>query len=463
MWIRLAKAGPPAWVCSPLMAYRVHPSNSSLNVGEIVRGAQLIEELHATRIDWGRIHRWLAESYLRVGCRKEALGQFARAAVRGQAGGVASDVTAILRRRIRVPQAAASRAERRCSGGPGLRRPRRGSESWMPCMRRNLGGSRMPVTAQSRPRSDLHPWHPAAQRHELPVGPSAASPGLLRARGNRSRRICSSTTPIIWLRSSRPCARHGIPLWGTFGSDLPDQLYAGIGEGLVSFLWADRHRRLVTKSPSVRHLARFFAFFPSARLLILVRDGRSVVQSGMDTFGWDFDRGCRAWSEAASTIRHFQQAEAARADRWRLVRYEDLVDDTEGQLRRIFEFLGLDPALRLRGCAQPAGSRVVGVRPQSRASIGMPWRRTRRSHPRSGGARGAPHSWSASTGSPAISCATFGYTDPPARTSVTRSMKHALLDWRWSVATIAYAWPSIEPGCAWARLSTTAPTSGAPA
>jgi glycosyltransferase involved in cell wall biosynthesis len=110
MWIRLAKAGPPAWVCSPLVAYRVHPWNSSLNVGEIVRGAQLIEELHATRIDWGRIHRWLAESYLRVGCRKEALGQFARAAVRGQAGGVASDMTAILRRRIGRPTSAHSDA-----------------------------------------------------------------------------------------------------------------------------------------------------------------------------------------------------------------------------------------------------------------------------------------------------------------------------------------------------------------
>jgi glycosyltransferase involved in cell wall biosynthesis len=99
MWIRLAKMGPPAWVCSPLMAYRVHASNSSLNVVEVIRGAQLIEQLHTTRVDWGRIHRWFAESYLRVGCRREALGQFARAAVRGQARGVASDLTAILRRR----------------------------------------------------------------------------------------------------------------------------------------------------------------------------------------------------------------------------------------------------------------------------------------------------------------------------------------------------------------------------
>jgi glycosyltransferase involved in cell wall biosynthesis len=110
MWIRFAKAGAPAWVCSPLMAYRVHSSNSSLNVGEIVRGARLIEHTHGTRIDWGRTHRWLAEVSLRTGRRKLALSQFARAAVRGQARGVASDMTAILRRRFGRPTRAHSDA-----------------------------------------------------------------------------------------------------------------------------------------------------------------------------------------------------------------------------------------------------------------------------------------------------------------------------------------------------------------
>jgi glycosyltransferase involved in cell wall biosynthesis len=100
MWIRLAKEGPPAWVRHPLMAYRVHPSNSSLNVAEIMRGTRLIEELHGTTADWGRLHRWLAESYLRSGKRRAALGQYARAAMKGQALGVASDLAGILRRRV---------------------------------------------------------------------------------------------------------------------------------------------------------------------------------------------------------------------------------------------------------------------------------------------------------------------------------------------------------------------------
>jgi glycosyltransferase involved in cell wall biosynthesis len=112
MWIRLARAGPPAWVRSPLLAYRVHTSNSSLDIAEIVRGTRLIEELHHTTADWGRLHRWLAESCLRTGQRRAALGQFARAAVHGQARATAHDLALIARRRMRRGSSAPRPAQR---------------------------------------------------------------------------------------------------------------------------------------------------------------------------------------------------------------------------------------------------------------------------------------------------------------------------------------------------------------
>jgi len=226
------------------------------------------------------------------------------------------------------------------------------------------------------------------------------------------------------------------PIWGSFGADLPDRLCAGIGDGLVSFLRTDLDRRLVTKSPSVRHLERFFTFFPSAQLLILVRDGRSVVQSGVDTFGWDFDRVCRAWASAAETIRRFQQTESVRADRWRLVRYEDLVDDTEGQLRSLFEFLRLDDArydfdaarnLPVRGSSW-FGRQRTGVHWQAvpKDASFVPKERWR--------SWNAEHldrfDWLAGE-----QLRAFGYAAPPARSFVTRSIKHILRDWRWSAVS----------------------------
>ena len=100
LWIRLAKHGRPAWVCSPLVAYRVHSSNASLDIEEIVRGTRLIEALHHTEADWGRVHRWLAESCLRRGERLAAATLFARAAVGGQVRGVAADFGRAVGRRL---------------------------------------------------------------------------------------------------------------------------------------------------------------------------------------------------------------------------------------------------------------------------------------------------------------------------------------------------------------------------
>jgi hypothetical protein len=227
-------------------------------------------------------------------------------------------------------------------------------------------------------------------------------------------------------------------MWGTFGADLPDRLYESIGEALVSFLWTDRRRRLVTKSPSVTHLERFFTFFPQARLLILVRDGRSVTQSAMDTFGWHFERASRTWSDAAATVHRFRHAESSRAGRWRVVRYEDLLDDSERQLRAIFDFLDLDAALYDFDAA-----RTLPVRGSSafgRTGNHVHWDAVPKD------ASFAPkerwRSWSAArlerfdwlAGEQLVH---FGYADRRRRFTRARSAKHVLRDWQWHMTVTA--------------------------
>ena len=223
------------------------------------------------------------------------------------------------------------------------------------------------------------------------------------------------------------------PRWGRFAPDVPERLHAALGEGLVSFLWDDRDRRLVTKSPSVRHLGRFFAFYPWARLLVLLRDGRSVVQSSMDTFGWDFDRACRNWAEGVDEIHRFQQAETARADRWRLLRYEDLVDDTEGQLRPVLEFLGLDPARYDFEAARDLP--VRGSSTFGRQDGGVHW------EPVAKDATFAPKErWRSWTDEQlerfdwlaGDQLRSLGYTACQPPRTITRSVRNALLDWRWN-------------------------------
>ena len=225
------------------------------------------------------------------------------------------------------------------------------------------------------------------------------------------------------------------PVWGTFSADLPERLFEGLGEGLLSFLWTDRDRRLVTKSPTVTHLDRFFKFFPHARVLILVRDGRSVVQSAMDTFGWDFDRACRAWAKGADTIFHFRDSPAALPNRWRIVRYEDLIDDVEAELRAIFEFLQLDTTrynfeaarnLPVRG-SSAFGRREDKVHwdavPRDRSFAPKErWRSWSRG-------RAARFQWLAGH-----QLAQLGYGTSSSTPSTSGSIRHTLQDWRWHAA-----------------------------
>jgi protein-tyrosine sulfotransferase len=140
---------------------------------------------------------------------------------------------------------------------------------------------------------------------------------------------------------------------------------------------------LVLKEPSVKHLDRFFRFFPHAFLLVLMRDGRDIACSSLKTrfaspgrFDWRHPRTysrrarsplgelARRWSEASRELRVFMDEPAGR-ERARVVRYEDLVEDPDGELRRILEFLEL-PADRFAWDALAAldvrGSSFVGNR-----------------------------------------------------------------------------------------------------
>ena len=132
------------------------------------------------------------------------------------------------------------------------------------------------------------------------------------------------------------------PAWGV-EPILESQVCQCLGSGLISFL--NLHidgKRLITKTPSVRHLNYLFKLFPNAYLVILIRDGRSVIESGVKTFGWDYETATRRWVNAAQTISKFEQTNQQNSKSYLIVRYEDLVNNLKDELTKIFTFLSLD-------------------------------------------------------------------------------------------------------------------------
>jgi hypothetical protein len=121
------------------------------------------------------------------------------------------------------------------------------------------------------------------------------------------------------------------------------KLVAALGKELGSFcrLHAKPARWFVSKTPSTLHLDSCFDLFPSALVILIVRDGRDVVESGIRTFGWRWEEAVRHWCTSA---RRMLEMMDARADSRQvlLVRYEDLFLETKREMKRILAFLGLD-------------------------------------------------------------------------------------------------------------------------
>lgn len=81
MWLRLAENGSPACVADPLVAYRIHPGQATLDTSGMIAEARTLRDRHGTNLN--SIRRWLAWSHLRQGRRRQAIGAYARAAVSG--------------------------------------------------------------------------------------------------------------------------------------------------------------------------------------------------------------------------------------------------------------------------------------------------------------------------------------------------------------------------------------------
>lgn len=132
------------------------------------------------------------------------------------------------------------------------------------------------------------------------------------------------------------------PVWGPTDQFRRD-LMRSLGDSLIDFLTIDRSRRLVTKSPTLENLELFFDFFQSAHLLLLVRDGRDVVASGMATFGWQLEPAARAWAAGVDRVTEFLSRPDIPHERCTIVRYEDLYLEPVAEMTRLMQRLELAP------------------------------------------------------------------------------------------------------------------------
>lgn len=176
---------------------------------------------------------------------------------------------------------------------------------------------------------------------------------------------CKSCAPIyedflvsqseLLIKFSKNVNRYWNPNWDTSKKYLSEKkLLESIGRGLQKFLSSsyyghedredkeNQNKIHVTKTPSIKGIENFFQLFPDAKLIILVRDGRAVVESGCKSFEWDFEKACFDWNRLVKRINDFVSENADCKEQIKLVKYEDLIKNPKEEASLIFKFLQVD-------------------------------------------------------------------------------------------------------------------------
>lgn len=144
--------------------------------------------------------------------------------------------------------------------------------------------------------------------------------------------------------------RH-FPRWGLAAGEVRDAVLEGrpgdYAEAvrLVFALYASRHgkTRYGDKTPDyVFSMPALAGLFPESRFVHIVRDGRDVALSLLDvTWGPGTVEEAALWWREATSAGRLAGRELG-PDRYREVRYEDLVDDPPSVLRPLCRFLALE-------------------------------------------------------------------------------------------------------------------------
>lgn len=190
------------------------------------------------------------------------------------------------------------------------------------------------------PRSGTNFLHDLLCLHPLCTGASSVHEDFLLAHSHHLKAFSDSVYQA-WL-----------PEWG-IAESTQQQMEHALSRALVEFLHSMKAPKespvgasvasdelvLVTKSPSVTNLS-LLPMYPSVTPLILIRDGRAAVQSGMTSFGWDFEQSAEWFARSAREV----LAALAKDPELLLVRYEDVVKEPAAQLARVLKHVGLDAA-----------------------------------------------------------------------------------------------------------------------
>lgn len=162
-------------------------------------------------------------------------------------------------------------------------------------------------------------------------------------------------------RYAREVTAHWPTGWGVDTAAVRAELMAALGQAVKNVLIGTGPRTVVAKTPSTVGIELFPQLFPDDVLVVLVRDGRSVVESLVRSFGWSRERAALEWRRSADRVSAYVAAHGTDSPRrWLLLRYEDVLEAPAEAVDRVALLAGLRT-----GAVSEAAARQLPVRGSS--------------------------------------------------------------------------------------------------
>ncbi|MDX8497990.1 autotransporter outer membrane beta-barrel domain-containing protein [Mesorhizobium sp. VK4C] len=227
---------------------------------------------------------------------------------------------------------------------------------WHARMQRLRSAEDDPSAEDFRRWADTSPTTP--RRHAFLVGcPRSGTTLLERMLGSHPQLAASSESTVwlssLWMPFLRECDADGISgMRAVLGAMTPQQIEAGrsrywrdVGQTVDRVLG---DRLVLDKNPSIFSvLPGAVRFFPDSRMLVALRDPRDVVWSCFTQYlpinptTAAFVRLDTTAEQTTAELGQWVRLRPRLATPWLEVRYENLVQQTEPELRRVLSFLGL--------------------------------------------------------------------------------------------------------------------------
>ena len=88
-----------------------------------------------------------------------------------------------------------------------------------------------------------------------------------------------------------------------YQQNIEDELKISIGQGIMNVMPKDKSKKaFILKTPDTFNAHRYKNYFPDAKVIVMTRNAKDMVESGVKSKFWNYEEGFEIWNKSAKRI-----------------------------------------------------------------------------------------------------------------------------------------------------------------